>query len=184
MSAVRRAIEFLFTRVLRSRLGVALLLGVVILGIVGAARLLSGSIGDIADGVRGPAQPIVTEDPEAGDDGLTVTVDPTPYTSPGAPVPAAVARSFGTAWVAHRGVTAQRWLDELLPLATPELAEKLTGVDPAGVPADRLTGDPVVIPRSDSLVEVTIPVDSGELRLGLLATEGRWRVDTVDWSRG
>ena len=106
-----------------------------------------------------------------------------PRTSPGAPAPVAVARSFATAWLDHRDVTAEQWHAGLRPLATTELAEKLTGVDPVAVPADRITGDPVVVPRNDSLVEVVIPVDSGELRLGLVALEGRWRIDTVDWQR-
>lgn len=182
MSAVRRAIEFLFTRVLRSRVGVALLLGIVILGIVGAARLLAdGSGGGQLTGA--PVQPITTTDPAAGDDGLTDTSEPTPYTSPGSPAPDAVARAFATAWLAHQGVTAEQWHGKLAPLATDELADKLSGVDPATVPANRLTGEAVTVVRNDSLVEVTLPVDSGELRLSLVATDGRWRVDTVDWSR-
>ncbi|MBE1486510.1 hypothetical protein [Plantactinospora soyae] len=180
---MRRAIEFLLTRVLRSRLGLALGLAIVIIGIVGAARLVAGP-GSDASGLRGgPVSPISTTDPSAGDDGLTVVEEPTPWTSPGAPAPVAVARSFATAWLDHRDVTAEEWHKTLRPLATAALAEKLSGVDPIGVPADRITGDPVVVPRNDSLVEVVVPVDSGELRLGLVAPEGRWQVDTVDWQR-
>lgn len=179
---MRRAIEFLFTRILRSRLGLALMLAVLVVGIVGAARLVAGP--DDGPGLLGgPSGPISTVDPTAGDDGLTVTEEPSPQTSPGAPAPETVARSFATAWLDHRDVTAEQWHAALRPLATADLTEKLTGVDPAGVPADRITGEPVVVPRNDSLVEVVIPVDSGELRLGLLAPEGRWQVDTVDWQR-
>jgi len=181
---MRRAIEFLVTGILRSRLGLALLLAVVILGIVGAAQLISGPSGGEPGLVGAPPSPITTADPTAGDDGLTSTDDASPRTSPGAPAPEAVARSFATAWLTHRDVTAEQWHDALRPLSTAELAEKLSGVDPAGVPADRLTGEPVVIPRSDSLVEVALPVDSGELRLSLVAPDGRWRVDGVDWRRG
>jgi hypothetical protein len=70
-----------------------------------------------------------------------------------------------------------------VPYSTGALAEKLTDVDPAGVPADRLTGEPAIIPQTESLVEVTIPVDTGRLRLQLVAPDGRWLVDGVDWER-
>jgi len=177
---MRRAIEFLFTRILRSRLGLALGLAIVIIGIVGAARLVAGP-GGTSGLLGGPAAPISTVDPSEGDDGLTASEEPTPYTSPGAPAPATVARSFATAWLDHRDVTAQGWYETLTPLATAELAEQLSGVDPVAVPADRITGELAVVPRNDSLVEVVVPVDSGELRLGLVAQAGRWQVDTVDW---
>ncbi|GIG85223.1 hypothetical protein [Plantactinospora endophytica] len=180
---MRRAIEFLFTRILRSRLGIAIGLAVVILGIIGAARLVAGGGDGGPTLIGGTPGPISVTDPEAGDDGLTVTAEPTPRTSPGAPEPEAVARSFTTAWLDHQDVTAREWHDRLRPLATAQLAEQLTGVDPVTVPADRITGEPRVVPQNDSLVEVVVPVDSGELRLGLVAPEGRWQVDTVDWQR-
>lgn len=180
---MRRFVEHLFTRVLRSRLGVALVLAVLILGIVGATRLIAGP-GETRSLLPGGAvPPITTTDAEAGDDGLNEVAEPTPWTSPGAPKPAEVARSFAEAWLRHDGVEARQWHDGLRPYATGTLLDKLAGVDPAGVPADRITGDLSVRPVNDSLVEVVIPVDSGVLRLGLLAEQGRWRVDTVDWQR-
>ncbi|MEQ4305332.1 hypothetical protein ABNF97_28795 [Plantactinospora sp. B6F1] len=180
---MRRALEFLFTRLLRSRLGIAVAIAVVVVGIVGAARLVAGPGNDRPTLIGGTPGPINVTDPEAGDDGLTVTTEPSPRTSPGAPEPAAVARSFATAWLDHRDVAAAEWHEGLRPLATETLAEQLTGVDPVTVPADRITGDLLVVPLNDSLVEVVVPVDSGELRLGLVAHQGRWRVDTVDWQR-
>ncbi|MFY1674734.1 hypothetical protein ACN27G_33170 [Plantactinospora sp. WMMB334] len=179
---MRRALEYLVTRILRSRLGLALGLAVVIIGIVGAARLVAGPGDDRPGLVGGTPGPISITDPAAGDDGLIATEEPSPRTSPGAPEPAEVARSFATAWLDH-DVTAQEWQEGLRPLATDDLVEQLTGVDPVTVPADRITGELVVVPHNDSLVEVVVPVDSGELRLGLVAAEGRWRVDTVDWQR-
>ncbi|MGI5146124.1 hypothetical protein ACQEVC_06935 [Plantactinospora sp. CA-294935] len=180
---MRRAVEFLFTRLLRSRLGIAVVIAVVVLGIVGAARLVAGPGEDRPGLIGGTPGPISVTDPAAGDDGLTVTTEPSPRTSPGAPEPAQVARSFATAWLDHRDVTADEWHGRLRPLVTENLAEQLTGVDPATVPADRITGELLVVPQNDSLVEAVVPVDSGELRLGLVALEGRWRVDTVDWQR-
>lgn len=173
------------TRALRSRLGVALALAVIILGIVAAARLSAGPGGDGRDLTTGDVPPVATVDTSAGDDGVLGT-EPPPRPTPAAsgPAPAAAAKAFATAWLRHDGVTAEQWHHALRPHATDALLEKLSGVDPAGVPADRLTGEPVVAPQTETLVEVTLPLDSGELRLELVIDAGRWLADTVDWKRG
>jgi hypothetical protein len=184
VSGVRRAIEFLTTRALRSRLGIAVVLAVFILGIVGAARFVSGGSGAEPGPASGLDRPIATVNPTAGDDGVaSAEAVPSPSTRPGAPAPDAVGRAFADAWLIHRDVSADQWHAALVPYSTADLAEKLVGVDPAGVPAERLTGEPVVVPQTESLVEVTIPVDTGRLRLQLVGPDGRWLVDGVDWER-
>lgn len=181
---MRRAIEFLITRVLRSRLGIAIALAVVVLGIVGAARLLAGPSDAGSGPLSASTRPITTVDPTTGDDGAIATEPPpSPTTSPGAAAPEAVARAFAAAWLAHRGISAERWQAALRPLSTDALTGKLSGVDPAAVPAERLTGEPILIPRAEGFVEVTLPVDSGKLRLELIARAGQWLVDAVDWER-
>lgn len=181
---MRRAIEFLTTRLLRSRLGIAVLLAAVIFGIIGAARLVAGPSDGGLGLPREPSRPITTVDPSAGDDGvLNDESVPSPSTRPGSPKPEEVGRAFADAWLIHRDVSPEQWHAALLPYSTPTLAEKLTGVDPVAVPADRLTGEPTVVPQTESLVEVTIPVDTGRLRLRLVAPDGRWLVDGVDWER-
>jgi hypothetical protein len=185
VSPVRRAIEFLVTRLLRSRLGIALALAVVIAGLVGAARLVSGPGGSDPGLAAAPVSPITTVDPHVGDDGAIATQPPgTPSLSPGAARPEAVARSFTTAYLAHRDTAAEQWLAALRPFSTDGLTAKLTGVDPASVPIDRRTGDPTMIVRSAELVEVTVPVDAGRLLLQLVLVDGRWLVDVLDWERG
>jgi hypothetical protein len=180
---VRRAIEVLVTRVLRSRLGLAALLAVVVVAVLGSAKLAAGPT-DGAPTVSAPRQPIETADPHAGDDGLTSPEPPPgPATGPGTAKPMAVARAFASAWLRHRDVSADEWQAGLLPHATEDLTQRLEGVDPAGVPADRITGDLTLIPRGTDFVEVTVPVDSGRLLLRLIAPEGRWLVDGVDWER-
>lgn len=182
---MRRALETLVTGILRSRLGIALALAVVILGVVGAARLVSGVSGDDPGLAGAPVDPISTVDPTTGNDGIIATEPPpTPRTSPGAAAPEEIARRFATAWLAHEGVSAEQWYDKLRPLATAGLAERLAGVDPAGVPAERLAGNLEVVTRSEEFVEVSVPVDAGTLRLDLVAPQGRWLVDAVDWERG
>ncbi|MFC0533459.1 hypothetical protein [Phytohabitans kaempferiae] len=181
---MRRAAQLVARGLLRSRLGVALVLAVVVLGVVGAAKVFSDSA-DARPGLNGaPDQPILTVTATIPDDGLA-SPEPAPSltVSPGTAVPATVAEAFGRAWVNHRNVTAEAWYAGLLPHCTEGLAEKLAGVDPTGVPADRLTGEPILIPYADKIVEATIRVDSGLLRLRLTAVEGRWLVDGIDWER-
>lgn len=181
---MRRAAQVLIRGVLRSRVAVALLLAVFVLAIVGAAQLFSDST-DAGPGLTGaPDQPIVSVSPTIPDDGLAgPEPTPSPVTSPGTAAPTEVARAFAQAWVSHRNVTADRWYARLLPHCTEALAGKLSGVDPAVVPADQLTGEPTVIPYAENVADVAIPVDSGRLRLRLTATNGRWLVDGVDWER-
>jgi hypothetical protein len=181
---VRRAAQLLAHGLLRSRVGVALVLAAVVLGVVGAAKLFSNSAG-AGPGLSGaPEQPILTVSATVADDGLaSAEPTPSPKISPGTAVPATVAKAFGKAWVNHRGVTAEEWYAGLLPHCTEPLAKKLAGVDPVGVPADRLTGEPVLIPYADQVVDATIRVDSGLLRLRLTAVDGRWLVDGIDWER-
>ena len=38
-------------------------------------------------------------------------------------------------------------------------------------------------PRTERFVEVLVPLDTGRLRLELVAPEGRWLVDAVDWEQ-
>jgi hypothetical protein len=66
---------------------------------------------------------------------------------------------------------------------TDRLAGELTGVDPAGVPASRVTGKVTLIDHATTFVDASIPVDSGIVTLRLLATAGTWLVDGVDWTR-
>ncbi|WP_409074052.1 hypothetical protein [Micromonospora chalcea] len=185
MSPVRRALEFLFTRVLRSRLGIALVIAVLVFGVIGAARLVGGP-GDSGLGLTSrPSQPISTADPEAGDDGVLAS-PPTavaPKTRPGEATPEQVAGRFTTAWLSGPGSTGDAWQARLRPLATPALAEKMADADPETVPARKTTGAPTLRPRTESFVEALVPLDNGTLRLELVAPDGHWLVDAVDWER-
>ncbi|WBB66036.1 hypothetical protein [Micromonospora sp. WMMD812] len=184
MSAMRRALEFLVTRMLRSRLGIALALAVVVFGVIGAARLVAGP-GDPTLGlINRPSEPVTTVEPTAGDDGLVGTAaPPTPVTRPGALSPERTADRFVTAWLGKPGMTAEQWRDGLRPLSTPELTAKLARAVPAAVPAGSVTDEATVRPRAANFVEVLVPLDSGRLRLEVVAPDGQWLVDAVDWER-
>jgi hypothetical protein len=181
---MRRALEFVVTRVLRSRLGVALALTVVVFGIIGAAQLISGPGNPTLGLSNRPSQPITTVEPTAGDDGLVGTdTPPTPVTRPGALTPEQTADRFVTAWLGEPGMTAEQWHKNMRPLSTAALTEKLAGAEPAGVPAEQATDEVTLRPRTETFVEVLVPLDSGRLRLELVAPEGQWLVDAVDWEQ-
>jgi hypothetical protein len=181
---MRRAVEFLFSRVLRSRLGIAVVIAALVFGIIGAARLVSGPADPTAGLSNRPTEPITTVDPQAGDDGVLSSAAPaSPKTRPGEPTPEQIADRFTTAWLAGPGSNGADWAARLRPLSTPALTDKLDGADPESVPAQRMTGAVTLRARTDAFVEALIPLDNGRLRLELVAPDGRWLVDAVDWER-
>jgi hypothetical protein len=115
----------------------------------------------------------------AGDDGL---ISPTPLEYVDDVDVRAAATAFTQAWL-QRSKSPEDWHASLVPLSTATLASSLDGVDPVVVPANRMVGDPTIILRSDLYAQVTVPVDSGVVELGLLKQGGDWLVDTVDWQR-
>jgi hypothetical protein len=92
------------------------------------------------------------------------------------------ARTFAERWVTHPpGTTSQHWAAQLAPLVVPEYLATLESVDPSGIPANRVTGDPTVHPSSPTVAEATVPTDAGALRLVLLGQpDGTWRVRSYD----
>lgn len=181
---MRRSVELAVKGLARSRWGLAVLLAIVVLIVVGLARVFAGPRSDSALLDTTTPGPVVVSTEAHGDDSVILpTAPPSPRTRPGTAAPEAVAYAFASAWVDHRRVTADKWYDRLLPHATRDLAERLSGVDPAGVPADRIIGRPSVVPLSAGVVEAVLAVDSGQLRLRLVAPDGPWLVDGVDWER-
>jgi hypothetical protein len=172
-------------RLLGTRYGAAVALIVLIAVVVGVGKLVGGS--------RPEQTPLgsgtVLDSPSAsssqlGDDGVGEPPNPPPpSTSPGAADPQTVAMDFTEKWLHHDGVTADQWLAALRPYATKALQDRLSGVDPLTVPANKVAGAASATDRSASYVDVTIPLDSGALSLGLTSTNGRWLVDSVDWQR-
>ncbi|WP_213453924.1 hypothetical protein [Rhizomonospora bruguierae] len=181
---MREAVEAFAKGFLRSRYGVAVVLVVIVLAVLAGAKMFgSGSDRRTPPGLAtGTQAPITTVDPSTGDDGVDEAgTTPSPVVKAGTPEPVTVARAFAVAWLHHRGVTAKAWHDALIPHSTPILADKLAGVEPETVPADQMIGEPTQVPEADTLVEVAFPVDSGTLRLRLIAPDGKWLVDGVDW---
>ena len=172
-------------RLLGTRYGLALIAALLVLAVVGVVRTFAGSYRDtdVAPAIN-PSRTEVAADPTAGDDSV-VTPEPVPEpsTSRGAPAPDVVAGEFLRAWLHHDGVTPAQWQAGFAKYATPALRAKFKETDPAGVPAQRTTGPVVLQNRAATFVEASVPVDSGTVRLRLVATNGRWFVDGVDWER-
>jgi hypothetical protein len=170
------------TRILRSRWGIALAIGVIVVAIVGLGRVF-GNPDDKPPPVGAPSpQPAISA--ESGDDDGVVSSQrpPSPVTSPGRAQPEAVAYAFASAWVDHKNVSAKAWHDGLLPNATKRLSDELDGVDPEVVPADRVLARPSLVPVSNTVVNAMVSVDSGKLTLRLIAPDGHWLVDGIDWA--
>ncbi|NIH85320.1 hypothetical protein [Amycolatopsis granulosa] len=121
--------------------------------------------------------------------GATSTPLPTRLTAPllqptpAAPDPAAlqVARQWATAWSTHpAGITNAQWLDGLRPLTTAEYLPEMSTVDPANVPATRVTGEPTVTKSYTSSVEVLVPTDGPRLSITVAKTPAGWLVTGFD----
>lgn len=171
---MRAAIRFL-----GNRYGIATALAVAVLLVVGVAKLAGDNNAPSVGPDIGATAIATTED-----DGLTEVVPSAePFSGPGVKPPDKVATAFAEAWIDHVDVKAEDWLDSLRDLATPALIKKLKDTDPAGVPANRITGPVSLDIRDARLVEATIPVDSGRLVLRLIVDDNRWLIDGIDWGR-
>ncbi|WP_232234526.1 hypothetical protein [Actinoplanes sp. N902-109] len=161
----------------------AFVIAVLVLAVVGIGRLFSDDDGSQQLLKPVPPAASVSVDPSHDEDGVVQDDDPPakPKTSPGTAQPEAVAYAFASAWVDHKNVSAKQWHDGIMPNATENLSQELDGVDPADVPADEVTGRPSLVPMGDGLVNAVVTVDSGKLTLQLVAPDGRWLVDGVDW---
>ena len=176
-----RSLELGLNRIFRSRWGVAVVLAVIVLAIVGVGRLFADG-GDASPplGAASPG-PTVSADPQQDDSIIDTEPPPSPSTRPGRAQPEAVAYAFASAWADHQNVTPRAWRAQLLPNSTTKLAGELEGVDPAAVPADRVIGRPSLVPVSATVVNAVVTMDSGKLGLRLVSPDGHWRVDGIDW---
>ena len=176
-----RTLELSLNRIFRSRWGVAIILVVVVLAIVGLGRLLSGGDSSSPPLVASSPAPAVSVDPHDDDSVIDTAPPPRPTTSKGRAQPEAVAYAFASAWVDHSNVSPKKWRERLLPNSTKKLGDELEGVDPIGVPADRILGRPTLVPVSATVVNAIVTMDTGKLSLRMISPDGHWVVDGIDW---
>jgi hypothetical protein len=92
-----------------------------------------------------------------------------------------VAKEWAAAWVNHpQGITSAQWLEQLKPFTTEEYLPVMSSVDPANVPATKVTGEPTVGTSYTSSVQLTIPTDGPKLSITVVSTNAGWRVADYD----
>jgi hypothetical protein len=92
------------------------------------------------------------------------------------------AAKWAAAFVKHDGVAQDQWLNGLRPYTTDEyLATTLSKVDPASIPATKITGAPAATPDSyTSSVTFEVPTDAKKLSVTVVKTTAGWRVNEHD----
>ena len=121
--------------------------------------------------------------PDDGDYEASPGTSATPSTIPGTAGPDVVAVDFAKAWLNHHGISAASWHTGIAKYSTKALSDRMDGVDPGSVPADRMTGAATVSHTETAYVEVRVPTDQGILVLRLVVVNGKWLVDGVDWTQ-
>ncbi|MFB9690193.1 hypothetical protein [Amycolatopsis plumensis] len=92
-----------------------------------------------------------------------------------------VAKEWAAAWVDHpAGITSDQWLAKLKPFTTDEYLPVMATVDPANIPATKVTGEPVAGTAYPKSVQVTIPTDGPKLAITVVSTNAGWRVADYD----
>ncbi|MFI7074961.1 hypothetical protein [Micromonospora sediminicola] len=119
-------------------------------------------------------------EPPGRDDHDHDVVDAPP---PPAAQAAPVAAGFAAAW-ARSDLPAARWWPAVADYCDEDFARSLRTVDPALVPASRVTGRPraTQTPR-DARAVFEVPTDAGTLTVRLAGVGGRWRVTDNDFRR-
>ncbi|WP_433121932.1 hypothetical protein [Micromonospora sp. CA-246542] len=109
--------------------------------------------------------------------------DPVPVKPPPAAQAAPVVVAFAAAW-ARPDLPADAWWRGVSRMCDDGFAQALRSVDPARVPATRVTGRPVAKqgPSGDTAV-YEVATDAGALTVTLGVIEGRWRVTGNDFVR-
>jgi hypothetical protein len=181
MTGMPRFLELTLNRIFRSRWGIAVILAVLVLAVLGVGRLFNGAGSEPALTTPISPGPAISVDPSDDDSVVSTDPPPSPSTFPGAAQPEAVAYAFASAWVDHTNVSKKTWFDGILPNATQRLAGDLDNTDPADVPASRVLGRPTLIPVGVGLVNAVVACDSGKLTLKLVAPDKHWLVDGIDW---
>lgn len=117
-----------------------------------------------------PAVPGVTTPPPT-----TPSVTPKPATARGALLAGSAALNFTREWANHARPAAV-WLAAVSRYADPEFAAQLKDVDPANVPASKVTGRPHPVTVFYASASVEVPTDAGTMVVDLVSDGRSWRV--------
>jgi hypothetical protein len=158
-------------------------LGIVLPKVVGKAKATPGPAGTTTS-VSTPHSPGIAAPVPATSTLPTRLSGPvtTPTTAPPNFDALRVAKEWANAWVNHpAGMTSEQWLNGLRPYTTEEfLAAKMASIDPANIPATKVTGEPVVGQSFADSVQLTITTDGPKLSITVVTTNAGWRVTAYD----
>jgi hypothetical protein len=88
-----------------------------------------------------------------------------------------VATKWAKAWVHHpEGITTKQWLAGMKPYTTPEFLPVMASIDPANIPASKVTGKPHPRHSYTSSLQVVLPTDGPKLDVTVIKTDSGWRV--------
>lgn len=158
---------------------------VVVLGLLLLAGFALGGRESAQPGIASPTTTTTVRAPSsAGPTALPPVAPLTPSTLPLSAAPPAalqVAANWAAAWVNHPdGVTNEVWVNGLAPFTTAEYVGTLSGVDPANIPASRVTGPARATEVSPRSIDVDVPTDAVTLAITVVGTEAGWRVAGYD----
>lgn len=181
---------------LRSPAHLAVTAAVVLAVVVGVSTALTAlnppepaTAATAASSTQGSSRPAPSSSPRETRTPAPTALPPlpelTPSPQPLSSAPAAalqVASAWSAAWVRPpEGTTAEQWLDGLRPTTTQEYLGVLATVDPAAIPATRVTGEPRPVSVAAGSVEVEVATDALTLLVLVVRTEdGDWRVSGYD----
>ncbi|GLZ43690.1 hypothetical protein [Actinokineospora sp. NBRC 105648] len=176
-------------------LGVAVFIAAVVL--TAASILVPKVVGnkggtEVAAGGSRTAQTTTTRPGPRPDAGLPstpttslptrITSTPSPTSQTQAPAQALdTVTKWAERWVDHpEGVTAQDWLDRLRPFTTEEYMAVMAKVEPANVPATKVTGPARAAVSFAKSVEAEVSTDKGTLHVTVIDTGRGWKVADYD----
>jgi hypothetical protein len=179
---MRRVIAFV-----TSRYGLAGLAALAVILIVTVGRLMGLGGGDNGSGNgaivgtgQGDTATSSTASPVPNDAPTAAPTKPDPVVKPGEDGPMVVAREFADAYLDSTGKPSA-WRAALTKYATAKLAGEIKTMDPATVPAERITGALKLGDHGATWAEIDVPTDSGTLIFRLLSGAKAWQVDGIDW---
>lgn len=106
---------------------------------------------------------------------------PSPSTAAPDPQALDIAVRWTTAWANHpAGVSTYQWLQGMRPYTTEEYMTIMESIDPANVPATKVTGPATAISAVAGSIDVRVPTDGGPLAVTLIKTGDGWRVTHYD----
>jgi hypothetical protein len=155
-------------------------------GLIGGGGSTGGLLG--ATGGPRPGAAPATAAPGAAAPAAPTRLPPvpelTPATLPPSQAPPAAltaATKWTQAWARHpAGTTPEGWVNGLRPFTTDEYLGVLSTVDPANVPATKVTGNPRAVLVSPRSVRVEVPTDALTVLVLVVNTGTEWRVAGYD----